>query len=83
MERNKNTFDDYNTIQAGSDKYTDLNFPYGDALYWKDAGEAGRDMAQLESWIEWKRISNDSFPTLNPYPKSFWGPGGTIASVNP
>jgi len=78
MERNKNTFDDYLTIQSGADKYTDINFPWQDALYWKDAGEAGRDMAQIESWIDWKRISDDSFPD-----HTFWGPGGSVASVNP
>lgn len=78
MERNKNTFDDYLTIQAGDDKYTDINFPWQDALYWKDAGEAGRDMAQIESWIDWERISSPNFPT-----HTFWGPSGSVASVNP
>ena len=79
MSRNKNTFDDYLTIQAGSDKYTDINFPYNDALYWSDAGESGRDMAQMENWIEWQRISdpNSDFPAT-----SFFGPNG-ISSVNP
>ena len=79
MWRNKNTFDDYTTIQAGSDKYTDVNFPTNDALYWRDAGEAGRDMAQLEDSITWQRISDpdQDFPAT-----SFFGPNG-ISSVSP
>ena len=47
MERNKNTTDDYLTIQAGSNKYTDINFPTNDALYWKDAGEDDRSMSEI------------------------------------
>ena len=77
MERNKNTVDDYLTIQAGSNLYTDANFPYDDALYWKDAGESSGDMADLEAWIDWVRISDDAFPAT-----SFFGPNG-LASVNP
>jgi hypothetical protein len=47
MERNKNTVDDYSKIilEDTSTKFTDHNFPYNDALFWKDAGEAGRDMS--------------------------------------
>lgn len=77
MERNKNTYDDFLTINAGTNKYTDPNFPKDDALYWKDAGEAGRDMAQLEGWVDWMRVSDSNFPN-----HSFFGPNG-ISSVNP
>ena len=77
MDRNKNTVDDFINIvkRDSSNKFVDHNFPINDALYWKDAGEAGRDMAQLESWIEWKRISDDDNLT-------FWGPKGK-QSINP
>ena len=61
MDRNKNTKDDFLKIKAGSKKFTDANFPIDDALYWKDAGEADGEMAMLEDWITWKRISDDDF----------------------
>ena len=77
MERNKNTKDDFLSIVKGSKKYTDKNFPTNDALYWKDAGEEGYDMDQLDEFVTWKRISDDDFEK-----SSFWGPTG-VPSINP
>ena len=77
MDRNKNTVDDFLTIVDGSNMYTDVNFPTDDALFWKDAGEEGRDMDMLDESITWKRVSDDDFPK-----ESFWGPKGK-ASINP
>jgi len=71
MDRNKNSFDDFYAINAGSEKFTDVNFPTDDGLFWADAGEAGGDMAQLASWIDWKRVSDNSFPA-----HTFFGPDG-------
>ena len=65
------------TINAGTEKFIDFNFPWNDALYWSDVGEAGSDMAQLDGYINWMRISNDSFPEV-----TMWGPNGK-SSVNP
>ena len=65
------------TINAGTQKYSDVNFPWNDALYWKDAGEVGGDMAQVEGFIDWMRISDDNFPEV-----TMWGPNGK-SSVNP
>jgi len=53
MNRNKNTKDDFLSIVKGSKKFTDKNFPIDDALFWKDAGEEGRDMDQLDEWVTW------------------------------
>lgn len=47
MSRNRNTVDDFLTINAGTDKYTDANFPTNDALFWADVGEDCGDMAYL------------------------------------
>ena len=71
MERNWNTIDDYISISQGTDLFMDVNFPTDDALYWADSNEIG-DMSSLTPQVEWKRISDPSFPAT-----SFWGPNGT------
>ena len=78
MIRNRNTVDDYLTIKAGDNMYTDPNFPKDDALYWKDHGESNADMANIEDYISWKRISDSDFYGNH----SFFGPNGT-ADINP
>lgn len=45
MDRNKNSFDDFYSINAGSTMFTDVNFPTDDGLFWADAGESSGDMA--------------------------------------
>ena len=80
MDRNKNTFDDYLMIQQADmkNKYSDVNFPIDDALFWMDTGEAGRDMHNIERYITWERISDDG----SLQDATFFGPDG-ISSVNP
>ena len=41
MRRLENTTDDFNAILNGSEKFTDVNFPTDDALFWVDAGQSG------------------------------------------
>ena len=77
MERNRNTVDDFLTINAGTDKYTDASFPTNDALYWADAPFARYMVSLYENNIEWQRISDDGFPEV-----TMWGPNGK-ESVNP
>jgi len=70
MLRNWNTTDDWQTLKDGAEaSYTDINFPYLDAIYWKDHGEEG-GLSSLG--ITWKRISDPSFPS-----RKFWGDSGT------
>ena len=73
MDRNKNTFDDFLEIEAGTGTgtFVDVNFPLNDALYWEDAAEAG-GISLWQEEITWKRVSSFQDRTL-------WGPRG----INP
>ena len=57
MDRNKETVDDFLTINEGSKKYVDKNFPVKDALYWRDAGENHKafDKKRLHKKVKWSR----------------------------
>lgn len=65
MVKNWNTTDDYHTIKNQAEKFTDINFPKEDAIYWADFGEGG-DVSN--NYMEWKRISDPTFPSTK-----FWG----------
>ena len=47
MRRLENTTDNFTAILNGSEKFTDVNFPIDDALYWVDAGQSGQEMDRL------------------------------------
>ena len=44
MRRLENTTDNFTAILNGTEKFTDVNFPIDDALYWVDAGQSGQAM---------------------------------------
>lgn len=78
MLRNWNTTDDYETLSAnwmaGDEKFTDINFPVDDAIYWADFNETG-GLSSID--VHWERISGDNFPS-----DVFWGPNGS-SSISP
>ena len=59
QDRNKADLDDFWSIYNGSSMYTDEGFGHdSSALYWSDMGESNGDMADLESYVTWKRITD-------------------------
>ena len=70
MQRNWNSTDDYVEILGGSlgnAKFTDVNFPTDDALFWPQFFESG---GNADANVHWQRISEvaafDDMPFFGP-----------------
>ena len=65
--------DDFDAIMRGSTKFTDVNFPIDDGIYWADAGQQHLSLSRIND-LSWVRLS-DKY-TERSDRDNFWGTNG-------